>query len=631
MNYLGLGERIGLLRKVVSGIVLMLLLTSMLSSASVIQPVKAEWTGTVYIRADGSIDPPDAPIITYDNVTYILTDNITSSADGIVVERDNIVIDGLGHLLQGSGSDEGIDLSGRTNVTVKNLRIMNFTYGIRLNQSTNCLITGENITANNYYGIYLYGSSNNTVSENNIANNGDGIILVSHSSNNTISENTITANIGGPYYGAGVVLGSSSNTVSENNITNHRFGIWLKSSPNNSISGNNITNNTDGIVLDYASNNTVSENTITTNNWDGIRLRISSNNIISKNNITTNDRGISFDRSSNNTIFGNNITNNEEGIYLYFNSNNNTVSGNNITANNDYGIWLSGSSNNNSICGNNITNNERGIFIYESSNNSITGNNITNNVWSMELQHSSRNTISRNTIAASYEEISLADSSNNNIYHNSFIDDSPRVYDYSWDFSEIPPSINVWDDGYPSGGNYWSDYAGVDLFSGPYQNETGSDGIGDTSYVIDENNTDRYPLMGPFNSFNTSVGYPVDIISNSTIQNFQYFKSNRTIVMHVSNVTANQTVGFCRLTIPHDVISPPYTVKVNGTTLNFQTIYENYTEGISIIYFTYEHSNLEITVIPEFSSAMILPLFTLTTLIATILLKKKRKTKSQLP
>jgi len=57
---------------------------------------------------------------------------------------------------------------------------------------------------------------------------------------------------------------------------------------------------------------------------------------------------------------------------------------------------------------------------------------------------------------------------------------------------------NIWDDGYPSGGNYWSDYTGADLCNGPYQNETGSDGIGDSPYIIDENNTDSYPLMNPW-------------------------------------------------------------------------------------------------------------------------------------
>jgi hypothetical protein len=52
-------------------------------------------------------------------------------------------------------------------------------------------------------------------------------------------------------------------------------------------------------------------------------------------------------------------------------------------------------------------------------------------------------------------------------------------------------SNNTWDDGYPSGGNYWSDYLTQ------YANATEIDhtGIGNTSYVIDANNIDRYPLM----------------------------------------------------------------------------------------------------------------------------------------
>ena len=51
----------------------------------------------------------------------------------------------------------------------------------------------------------------------------------------------------------------------------------------------------------------------------------------------------------------------------------------------------------------------------------------------------------------------------------------------------IKTSVNVWDNG--SNGNYWSDYTGDDA---------GGDGIGDTPYVIDENNQDRYPLMKPW-------------------------------------------------------------------------------------------------------------------------------------
>jgi len=77
------------------------------------------------------------------------------------------------------------------------------------------------------------------------------------------------------------------------------------------------------------------------------------------------------------------------------------------------------------------------------------------------------------------------------IYHNNFIDNVQQV-------SSFLVLMNVWDDGYPSGGNYWSDYTGVDLKWGSDQDRSGSDGIGDTAYVIDGNNRDRYPLMTPW-------------------------------------------------------------------------------------------------------------------------------------
>ncbi|MEM2780470.1 MAG: NosD domain-containing protein [Candidatus Bathyarchaeia archaeon] len=179
--------------------------------------------------------------------------------------------------------------------------------------------------------------------------------------------------------------------------------------------------------------------------------------------------GLNCSCVSNVTIQNTVINNFKCGIFLY-SSSNNTISGNNI-ANNEYGIRLVSSSNN-IISRNNITNNEYGIFLRGSSSNHISGNNIIANNWSGILG------------------ILLRSSSNNRFYHNNFINNTWQV--------DSDGSPNVWDDGYSSGGNYWSDYTGVDVKRGPGQDLPGSDGIGDTPYVIDANNIDRYPLMNPY-------------------------------------------------------------------------------------------------------------------------------------
>jgi hypothetical protein len=90
-------------RTVLTSFTILCLVSTVLLSRLVleIKPAKAT-TGTIYIRVDGSVDPPTAPVSTVDNVTYILIGNITSDADGIVVERSNTIVDGKGFTLQGA-------------------------------------------------------------------------------------------------------------------------------------------------------------------------------------------------------------------------------------------------------------------------------------------------------------------------------------------------------------------------------------------------------------------------------------------------------------------------------------------------------------------------------------------------
>ena len=324
------------MKKIVTSLMLTIYLTSLFGFAFNVQLAKA-WTtaATVYIRADGSVDPPAAPVQREGDL-YTLNDNIVYGGDDLclVVEKNDVVVDGAGYSVQGTTySGTGIDLAGRSNVTIRNIEITGFEVCIRLSMSSNNLFISGNIIASS-------------------AMTGVGVFLDS-SSDNYISGNDISA-----FTSVLLDVSSNYNHVYENIITNGAYGVYLDDCSYNRISGNNVTGTSEA----------------------GILLGLSSDN---------------------------------------------TVSGNNIVANYGYGIWL-------------------------------------------------------------------ANSSDNKVYHNNFVgNEVAQAY---------VEGTDVWDNGYPYGGNYWFDYNGSDLYSGSYQNEAGSDGIGDTPYFISGpmmnwSVVDKYPLM----------------------------------------------------------------------------------------------------------------------------------------
>jgi parallel beta-helix repeat protein len=354
---------------------------------------------TIYIRADGSIDPSGAPIYQTGDL-YTLTDNITSVSNGVVIERDNMTLDGADYTIQGTQFvvTKGIDLIGRSNVTVENTDITVFAYG-----------------------IYLSSSSNNS--------------------------------------------------ISRNSITNCNSGIWFQESQDNSITRNEITN----CLL---------------------------------------TSGITFSGSSNNSVFENKITSNIVGIRIYASSNN-TISMNTITNNLDLGIGLYSTSNGNTISENNVTANNAGIVVF----------------WS----------------------------SDNYVFHNNFIDNRQQLWVGGL-------SKNSLDDGYPSGGNYWSDYTGVDVKSGLNQNLSGSDGIGDTPYVIDTDNIDHYPLIIPFGAsppptYSLTIIITVGGTTNPVSGTYSYTANSAFEVSAIPNV--NYLFDHWELDSLNVGSANPYTVLMN--------------------------------------------------------------------
>jgi hypothetical protein len=188
-------------------------------------------------------------------------------------------------------------------------------------------------------------------------------------------------------------------------------------------------------------------------------------------------------------------------------------------------------------------------------------------------------------------------------------------------------STNTWDNGYPSGGNYWSNYR----TTYPNAVENDSSAIWNTPYVINVNNTDRYPLMAPFHTFGVGtwngIAYSVDTVSNSTITNLSFNQPAKTLTFNVTG--ASGTTGFCRVAIPKTLMSGTWIVIVNGTSISYSvTTDANYT----YIYFTYHHSTetvqiISTSAIPEFQPSMLLPLVMIITLLAAIIIKRKRNVK----
>ncbi len=185
---------------------------------------------------------------------------------------------------------------------------------------------------------------------------------------------------------------------------------------------------------------------------------------------------------------------------------------------------------------------------------------------------------------------------------------------FNWGESGAWP--NVWDDGYSTGGNFWSDYNGTD---------TNNDGLGETPYNVGPyiiGNLDHYPLMGTFNSFNATSQYSVQTVCNSTISDFQF---NGTAISF--NATGeNGTTGFCRICIPTTLINGTLRVFVNETEVPYTLLPESNSTQ-SYVYFTYHHSTQQVIITPEFQPLLILPLFCITTILAVIVHKRKAETR----
>lgn len=203
---------------------------------------------TKFIK-DDSIGGDCALIGIWNNATKTCTLN-ADLTETVQIDSDGITLDGGGHTTNGSRTGSGVYLYARSGVTVKNLVIKNFSYGIYSNKSPRSILDA-NTFLNNFQAVALYGSDSNSLRGNVISidvisqSRYQGIVL-SDSNNNLLDGNSIAMNKNmnpGRHHQGIVFFDSYNNTITNNLFSNINEAFLLFDSDANKIYHNNFINN----------------------------------------------------------------------------------------------------------------------------------------------------------------------------------------------------------------------------------------------------------------------------------------------------------------------------------------------------------------------------------------------------
>src|SRR5213593_3098178 len=246
----------------------------------------------------------------------------------------------------------------------------------------------------------------------------------------------------------------SGNSITDTSISNSGIAIFLRAPTNVEVSDNYVSNDPNtpisGVYVLYGNNVWVEDNTFL-----GLYA------------------AISFGRSTSFLISGNHVQGSRQVVISIDQSSDFQVTYNQVSDSSGapgIGILVGRSSGDGLVVSNNtIVRNDVGISIESSRGVSVSGNTVDGNGIGVILHFT-------------FDVV---------VYHNNFDNNYIQAIDTN-------STTNSWDNGYPSGGNHWSDYTGVDNCSGPNQDVCpSSDGIGDTTYVFSYNQ-DNYPLTNPY-------------------------------------------------------------------------------------------------------------------------------------
>jgi len=446
----------------------------------------------------------------------MIDNDCTNNCDGIFIGTSPDSIIKSNYLC--NNSNDGIFFSGLSNGLIESNTISsNQRYGISVFSVTGTTIINNTIDSNENVGLYLSGCTNLNIDNNSMIFNGLYLTGADQNKWNThtiLDTNTVN---GKPVYyvknqspvvapagrGQIIIANCSEITVSDQNLSNGSAGILVGFSSNMTITNVESSGNRQGLFGSDINNVFISGSRFNYNQREAVYFSQGANiSIVSTNCSFNGISGITTQNTDNVTITDVNASfNMDDGFCLY--GHNYSITNCNVNMNDGMGILISGS-NYSTISDNILANNAYGLMVLHFENGTISNNTASANTGcGLWIVHDSfYNTVTNNICFNNQIGLQLQESFYNDIYHNDFIYNMRQGEDLE---------TNNWDNGYPSGGNYWSDYPGFDNNSGPNQDIPGSDGIGDIQRNIDwGSNIDRYPLM----TASVDLEYPDSTVSN---------------------------------------------------------------------------------------------------------------------
>jgi len=427
-----------------------------------------ENTESHFVVRDMTISGNKVELAYCSNGSVLGCDISTTTSDAISLwSCDNIEISGC-NLSAGEYGGAGVRVNRGQGITVNECDMVDCYWGVLVYEGASYVnLTGNHISRCTYYGgICVYNSDHVALSGNILASAGIGFGGRTLDDYQTLSIDVSNLVEGRPFY---LYKNLDGITIDRVPIG----GLLIANCSHVRASNLSLWSVYDGISMAYSEDIAIENCTFASVGDDGIVLASCSKARVFRNYLASVQvYGVHVDSCNDIDLVYNTVTSNST-----------------ETSHMGQGIHVAHSSDV-SLDANRVVDGWTGIEVWDCSRIDVWHNAMLDiGFEGICLSSASEVRITENLISSCGEEgLLLRLSSQVTVTGNNFLDNAVQVLLDNSDLIE-------WNDTYPDGGNYWSDYSGTDSAGGAFQNVTGLDGIGDAPYVIDASNSDQYPLM----------------------------------------------------------------------------------------------------------------------------------------